>query len=261
MANRGIRISELTTLASASMNTTIVGVASGITYKVELDTLATTIGSLLNTTDVNRLNNLESTSASVNTTNTAQNTRLTTIESVTGSYETKGRSIVSGSSQITYTSISSIPAGIVSGSTQITYENISSIPAGIVSGSSQLSGTTITNLTITNLTTVNQTASVLFSSGSNKFGDFSDDIHDFTGSVKISGSITTIGVSTATSFNGAINANNGVVSGSSQVTPLLPTGTVSGSSQILGGTQIISGAIYTHLVQYITIGGDLDFNI
>ena len=144
MANRGIRISELTTLASASMNTTIVGVASGITYKVELDTLATTIGSLLNTTDVNRLNNLESTSASVNTTNTAQNTRLTTIESVTGSYETKGRSIVSGSTQ---------------------------------------------------------------------------------------------------------------------VTPLLPTGTVSGSSQILGGTQIISGAIYTHLVQYITIGGDLDFNI
>jgi len=55
-----------------------------------------------------------------------------------------GTGIVSSSSQITYASISSIPAGIVSGSSQITYASISSIPAGIVSGSSQvLGGTTI----------------------------------------------------------------------------------------------------------------------
>ena len=138
--------------------------------------------------------------------------------------------VVSGSSQITYANISSIPAGIVSGSSQITYANISSIPAGIISGSSQLSGTSITDLTIVNLTTVNQTASVVFSSGSNRFGDFGDDIHDFTGSVKISGSIVTIGASTATSFNGTINATNGVVSGSSQI--LGGSGLVSGSSQV-----------------------------
>ena len=48
--------------------------------------------------------------------------------------------IVSGSSQITYASISSIPSGIVSGSSQITYASISSIPSGIVSGSSQVIG-------------------------------------------------------------------------------------------------------------------------
>ena len=184
--------------------------------------------------------------------------------------------VVSGSSQITYANISSIPAGIVSGSSQITYTNISSIPAGIISGSaqvtpllptgvisgsSQLNNTSIENLTVINLTTVNETASVIFSSGSNRFGDFGDDTHDFTGSVKISGSITTIGSSTATSFNGTINANNGVVSGSTQityasissipsgivsgstqVTPLLPTGTISGSSQVLGGTGIVSGS-------------------
>jgi hypothetical protein len=61
--------------------------------------------------------------------------------------------IVSGSSQITYSEISSIPAGIVSGSAQITpllptgvvsgssqviYTSLSSIPGGIVSGSSQV---------------------------------------------------------------------------------------------------------------------------
>jgi hypothetical protein len=107
---------------------------------------------------------------------------------------------------------------------------------GVISGSSQLSGTTIENLTITNLTTINQTSSVVFSSGSNKFGDFGNDIHSFTGSVQISGSITTIGTSTATSFNGAINATNGIVSGSSQVSYTglnnIPSGIISSSAQI-----------------------------
>ena len=151
------------------------------------------------------ITSLNSYTSSNDTTNTAQSTRLTTIESVTGSYETKGRSIVSGSSQITYT-------------------GISSIPAGIVSGSSQLSGTSITDLTIINLTTVNQTASVVFSSGSNRFGDAGNDTHSFTGSVQISGSIVTIGASTATSFNGAINSTNSVVSGSSQISHDSTTG-------------------------------------
>ena len=45
---------------------------------------------------------------------------VTELNAATSSYETKGRGIVSGSSQITYASISSIPAGIVSGSSQIT---------------------------------------------------------------------------------------------------------------------------------------------
>ena len=90
------------------------------------------------------------------------------------------------------------------------------------------------------MTTVNETASVIFSSGSNRFGDFGNDTHSFTGSVQISGSITTVGSSTATSFSGAIASTNGVVSGSSQITSFgfisssasIPTGTVSGSSQI-----------------------------
>ena len=131
--------------------------------------------------------------------------------------------------------------GVTAGN--IEFANILNKPT-LISGSSQLSGTTITNLTITNLTTVNETASVIFSSGSNRFGDFSDDIHDFTGSVKISGSITTIGVSTATSFNGAINANNGVVSGSSQTIANLPTGTISSSAQTIANlpTGVVSGS-------------------
>jgi len=122
--------------------------------------------------------------------------------------------------------------GVLSGSL------VSQLPVGVISGSSQLNNTTITNLTITNLTTVNQTASVLFSSGSNKFGDFSNDTHEFTGSVQISGSIVTIGTSTATSFNGAINATNGVVSGSSQVIGILSSlNTYTGSNDTTNTTQ------------------------
>ena len=50
------------------------------------------------------LSSLNTYTGSNDTTNTAQNSRLTSIESATGSYETKGRGIVSGSSQITLSS-------------------------------------------------------------------------------------------------------------------------------------------------------------
>jgi hypothetical protein len=49
------------------------------------------------------------------------------------------------------------------------------------------------------------------------------------------------GVITGTSFNGIVNATNGVISGSSQ----LPAGLVSGSSQVLGGSGVVSGSYET----------------
>ena len=178
---------------------------------------------------------ITSLSSSLTSVNTTQNSRLTTIESVTGSYETNGRGIVSGSSQITYT-------------------NISSIPSGIISSSAQLENANITNLTITNLTTVNQTASVLFTSGSNRFGDFGDDTHSFTGSVKISGSFTLVGASTATSYNGTINATNGVVSGSSQVDLTTTTNYASGILTRLNTVGVVSGS---KTISGITLGSNL----
>jgi hypothetical protein len=100
-----------------------------------------------------------------------------------------------------------VPLNAFSASAKISIANLEAATGsyetmgrGIISGSSQLSGTTITDLTILNLTTISQTASVIFSSGSNKFGDFSNDIHSFTGSVEISGSLTTIGTQTLNSF-------------------------------------------------------------
>jgi hypothetical protein len=47
---------------------------------------------------------------------------------------------VSGSSQISFGSISGVPSGLVSGSSQISFSSISGVPSGIVSGSAQLTG-------------------------------------------------------------------------------------------------------------------------
>jgi hypothetical protein len=80
MANVRKRISELTALNSASLDTVIVGVDNGTTYKIELDVLADAVSNRVNTLDRDRLSSLES---------------------VTSSFETKGRSVVSGSSQLT----------------------------------------------------------------------------------------------------------------------------------------------------------------
>jgi hypothetical protein len=59
MANRGKKISELTALVSASLDTTIVGVDNGVTYKIELDTLSDAVTSRVNILDRNRLSALE----------------------------------------------------------------------------------------------------------------------------------------------------------------------------------------------------------
>ena len=96
---------------------------------------------------------LETKNSTLATYTASVDSQLSNLNNATSSYETTGRGIVSGSSQITYSDISAIPAGIVSGSSQVTpllpngtisgssqvvYTSLSSIPAGIVSGSSQI---------------------------------------------------------------------------------------------------------------------------
>ena len=71
-------------------------------------------------------------------------------------------------------------------------------------------------------------SSILYRSGSTKFGDDITDTHAFSGSVLISGSISVPG--------------SNIVSGSAQVISLLPSGTISGSVQILNGSGVWSGS-------------------
>ena len=112
--------------------------------------------------------------------------------------------LFSGSSQVDFNSISNVPSGIVSGSSQVDYTQISNVPSGIVSGAAQIDalgfynegdnptfGTVNADTLIANQYIVSSSVTYLtqsFSSGSTKFGDSFDDIHQFTGSVSISGS-------------------------------------------------------------------------
>lgn len=76
-----------------------------------------------------------------------------------------------------------------------------SLPSGLVSSSAQLGlspsdSPTFANLTIEGTLTAQEfhtelvSASIIYESGSTKFGDTSDDVHSFTGSLRVDGSIT-----------------------------------------------------------------------
>ena len=143
---------------------------------------------------------------------------INALNTATSSYETKGRGIVSGSSQITFSGISSLPT-LVSGSSQITYASISSIPSGIVSGSAQ----TIINL---------PTGTI---SGSSQLTASFDLRYLVTGSV--TSSINALNTATS-SYE---TKGRGIVSGSSQLTASVLATT--GSNSFIGN-QNISGTLY-----------------
>lgn len=137
--------------------------------------------------------------------------------------------LVSGSSQITYSGLTGIPSGIVSGSSQVTFLGLSSIPSGIVSGSGQVDqfgyattgsngfngsqsitgSLTVTGQVIAQTLNVQQvTSSIVYSSGSNIFGNTIGNVQSFTGSLQVSGSshylIGNVGVNTSTPTNGKL---------------------------------------------------------
>ena len=78
------------------------------------------------------------------------------------------------------------------------------------------------------------TSSTLLFTGSTNHGSHIEDTHTYTGSVSITGSLNVIG-----GINGVINATNGVVSSSAQITSF---GFVSGSYETTG-RGIVSGSI------------------
>ena len=156
---------------------------------------------------------------------------------------------VSSSAQI----VLLLPVNTVSSSTQVT----AFLPGGSVSSSAQitLTGITGTTFSASNYTFPNNlivggtliaqeiqteyvSSSIIYESGSTKFGDTADDIMSVTGSIlvlggRISGSMTGMFSSSAqVDYNSITNKLSGVVSGAAQVVPLLPGGTVSSSGQV-----------------------------
>jgi hypothetical protein len=153
MTNVRKRILQLTALESASLNTSLVGVDGGTTYRIELDTLADAVTARVNILDRDRLNSLESS---------------------TGSYLTSLNGAISSSSQLTS---SYDTRYVVSGSiTQTTWDNIANKPDGIVSQSTDLSA-------LNSFTQSQDILNTAFTNGMNarlqtsSFNDFSASVH------------------------------------------------------------------------------------
>jgi hypothetical protein len=155
--------------------------------------------------------------------------------------------LISGSSQVSYTGLSNTPAGIVSGSTQVSFNGITDKPALVSSsaqivgynvfattGSNQFNGSqavtgslTVTGQVVAQTLNVQQvTSSIVFSSGSNIFGNSLGNTQQFTGSVSVTGSLT---------VNGVMSLNNDGTYGSAYKT-LGFTGNTNGSHRIFAGT-------------------------
>ena len=296
--SQGKRISQLIPLTSASLETQIVGIDRGTTYKMGLSVVSDAVRDSINTLDAQRLSSLEaqtgsyitslngtisssaqisaygfisssqsintgsfvttssfeSFSSSVNTqiaaatneqslshlvTTSSFNSytasistaslvdRLNTLESNTGSYETTGRGILSGSI------LDLLPNGVVSGSSQVLngsglWSSSVQLPIGVVSGSSQILD-----------------GSSVYSSSAQISG------FETTGRGILSGSI---------SYTDLTNIPNGIVSGSNQLTASLnELYVLSGSVQnVVLPADLISSSTQIEALGFITGVVDID---
>jgi hypothetical protein len=99
--------------------------------------------------------------------------------------------LVSGSSQVTYSGLTGIPVGIVSSSAQIAgYNLFATTGSNQFDGSQAITGSlTVTGQVVAQTLNVQQvTSSIVFSSGSNIFGNSLSNTQQFTGSLQVSGS-------------------------------------------------------------------------
>jgi len=228
-----------------------------------------------------------------------------TAESIIGSISASN-GVVSGSSQITLSSGIGYSKLATTGSNQFTdSQNITGSLRATATGSfgslqvndtltvnhgeTIISGSALVTSDLTILGAVNArqfnisviSSSVLFQSGSTRFGNTSDDTHDFTGSVQVTGSLyvngSQVGIAPGPNtydFNldpNAAGTVNYITDSTSNTYALAQTGSfdvkianttrlsVSASAMWVTTGSITSN--YMHLAKYITNGGDLDFNI
>ena len=189
-------------LLTSSFNT-----YSGTTDTV-IGTLQTSTGSLNSFTSsaTTRLDNIETSTGSLNSFTSSANSRLNSVEGVSGSYATTGSNQFKNDQVIT-------------GSLTVT---------GFIDAQE--------------LRTTYISSSILYRSGSTKFGDELSDTHAFTGSLLISGTISVPGSNLVSGssqvlngsgvFSGSAQLPSGIVSSSAQTIANLPSGVVSGSVQV-----------------------------
>ena len=191
--------------------------------------------------------------------------------------------LVSGSSQITYSDVTGIPSGIVSGSSQVSFNGIVDKPT-LVSGSAQITAlgyaTTGSNqfngsqvitgsLTVTDaiiaqtLNVQELTSSIVFSSGSNIFGNDLGNTQQFTGSVSITGSLTVNGSGLVPYTGATANVDlegNSITSAMVYISGLNTGGEGGVLNLKKGSTRVIGGTDAANTISVWADGTTLGFN-
>jgi len=188
-----------------------------------LQTSTGSLNSFTSSTD-SRLTSIETSTSSLNSYTSSNNTRLGVIESTTSSLNT-------------YTSSTNTRLGVIESTTgslntftSSANERLNSIEGKTGSYATTGSNTFNGNLTVTGyidaqeLRTTYISSSILYRSGSTKFGDELTDTHAFTGSVLISGSLSVPGQNLTT------GTGNGV---SSQIVYFTGNNTIDGVSSFV----------------------------
>ena len=266
------RISQLNALSSASLNTTLVGIDNGVTYKITLDVLEDAVINMLSASTDARLDFLETFSSSFNTfsasldsrldnvtidtsslaTKTLLNTftqsyysasasfdsRVDSLENATSSYLTSLNGAISSSTQVLngsgiFSSSAQLPNGLISSSTQL--------PSNLISGSSQIS--------TLGFITGSYISSSSYTTDSASFNSRIISGSVVAGTISSSAQITALGfISTSTdltslnTFTQSIDSRVDSLEAatSSYITSL--DGVISSSAQILSGSGIVSGS-------------------
>ena len=253
MATVRRKISELTALSSASLDTTVLGVDNGTTYKIELDTLADAVTSRVNILDRNRLSALEtytssfSASAPVGTiSSSAQITSLgfisssislVSLNSYTSSQDGINIAFTNGiSGRLTTSSFESFSSSVHSEILAATNEQSFN---GLISGSSQLTSSfdqryvvsgSITQTTWDNI--ANKPAGIVSQST-----DLSS-LNTFTASISTASLVNRLNAIESVSGSWITESETG-----SFLTNL--NGAISSSVQVLGGSGVASGSYET----------------
>jgi hypothetical protein len=170
--------------ASASFSTRITNDSASFSTRITSDSSSLSA----------RETRTEATASSLVAASASFSTRTTVLEGASGSFSTRVTQI-----ERTYATTGS---NIFTGSQNI---------LGAITASAALINGTLTAQTLV-VTTVS--SSVIYSSGSNRFGDDTSDIQTFTGSVNISGSLTLNGRATLNNLTGSLFGTSSWSSGS-----------------------------------------------
>jgi hypothetical protein len=217
---------------TSSMNTFTASVNGHIT---DINIWSASVNGYIS--DINtKTGSFESKFTTLGTYTASIDSHILNLNNATSSYETKGRGIVSGSSQVSYIGLSNIPSGIISSSAQIdTLFNID----GLVSGSSQINFTQLSGISANIISASSDTSNVdmIITGGSisaNLYGGV------VSGSAQIVSILTPLNSFSASNDNTSLNAAT-----SSYETK--GRGIVSGSIQVLGGSTVLSGSNQTNI--------------